>query len=153
MLSFESEHECACVPFSPTPAHKPSCSASRGRPGSQCAVVMGTRQRWPVPSSLLYSPVQRAPRQQLDCPVRISKPRDTLLHRGQVNVKVHVGSFYYSCGKKIKTVLGRTSWWHTYFSFKVKAFHFLPVPFKSHQWHWRQRIQPGEWGYHYTAGW
>lgn len=77
-------------PFSPTPAHQPPRSASGGSPGPQSTVVMGARQRRPVPSSLLYSPIQRTARQQLDCPLCFSEPRDSLLHRDQVSLS----SFY-----------------------------------------------------------
>lgn len=88
----ESERICVyvCVPFSPTSTHKPPCSAPRGSSGSKSAVVMGTRQRRPVTSSLLHSPVQRASRQQLDGPLCVSQPRVALLHCGQVNVKVQL---------------------------------------------------------------
>lgn len=89
ILSCERVNLCVhvCAPFSPTPTYESSCSASRGGPGSQSPTVVGTRQWRPVPSSILYSSVQRAARQQLDCPLCFSEPWDTLLHCGQVNVK------------------------------------------------------------------
>lgn len=85
-------------PFSPTPAHQPPRGAPGGSPGPHSTVVMGTRQRRPVPSSLLYSPIQRTARQQLDCPLCFSEPRDSLLHRDQV----HLSSFYSSSRKSLE---------------------------------------------------
>lgn len=97
VFSFLTIHTCRfslrmnllCVSFSPTPTHEPSCGASGGSPGSQSHFVVGAGQRRPLPRSLLHSPVPRAAGQQLDSPLRISEPRDALLHGGQVNGKVY----------------------------------------------------------------
>lgn len=71
--------------FSPTSAHQPPRRTSGGGPGPEGAVVMGTRQRRPFPSPLLYGPIQRAARQQLDRSLGVGEPRDSLLHRDQVS--------------------------------------------------------------------
>ena len=94
-------------PFSPTPAHQPPRSASGGSPGPQSAVVMGTGQRRPVPSSLLYSPIQRTARQQLDCPLCFSEPRVTLLHRDQVSLP----SFYFLIPKRWESFITGPGLW------------------------------------------
>lgn len=121
-IKAERDRVCLSVPFSSTPAHEPSHSASRGSPGSQSAVVMGTRQRWLVPSSLLYSPVQRASRQQLDCSLCISQSWNKLLYSGQVNTKV----CFNNC---ITLIIVSGSVWHIHAFFSPSRL----KPFTSYQ--------------------
>lgn len=76
---------CVVVFRSPTSAHQPPRGPSGGGPGPQSHPVVGAGQRRPLPGPLLHGPVPRAAGQQLDRPLCLRQPRDSLLHGGQVN--------------------------------------------------------------------
>lgn len=64
-LRFTSTYGWPLTPSS-APAHQPSHSPSGERTGTQCAVVMGTRQRRFITGPVLHSSGQRAAREELD---------------------------------------------------------------------------------------